>query len=424
MEERPASDPSETARADVAISDKARPRSRARTTLVGCGVIFVALLVVWATSDSYQSAKPETLGIEPKQIESPKSSPALAESRDPPPARRVAAGNAAPSRTQSAEKLDDAIEVCGHGTIPQHAVDRLIADDRKARSILAIVANSLSQSANPSDRVVGLMTKIEQSLYANCAAGGECPNFAILDRASWRQLLEMANATTDPSIYAPIVTACRRAQMPDCGAINANRLSQMDPQNAFAWLAVAHEATQQGDVARRDMALERAAAATLYRPYIPDFGNLLESVVLAGDTGIVDVQITSFIITMQAVSQSGTSSASALPFCRAKEIDATGRRSLCLKLADLQEKSAESLIDLALANAVGKAAGWPAEKSNALQKEYDDLVKVMMELGQVEAKSTLSCQTLEQLLPFVRNTLAGELAALRRFANSRAKGIP
>jgi len=113
MEERPASDPSETARADVAISDKARPRSRARTTLVGCGVIFVALLVVWATSDSYQSAKPETLGIEPKQIESPKSSPALAESRDPPPARRVAAGNAAPSRTQSAEKLDDAMKFVG-----------------------------------------------------------------------------------------------------------------------------------------------------------------------------------------------------------------------------------------------------------------------------------------------------------------------
>jgi hypothetical protein len=185
--------------------------------------------------------------------------PALAVAATPVPA----APPAAPRRPVAAEP-DDGTEVCGWGRVQLPADDpfplqRLPASTRRAA--LDQAQARMAADADVRVRAAGLL------LGARSATTGA--------RERIDQLARLAAASPDATAYALALQACRSLADPAAGAcalLGPAQAAQLEPANAWPWLALAAEAAARQDSEAEHDAMRRAAQgthATAHAPLLP-----------------------------------------------------------------------------------------------------------------------------------------------------------
>jgi hypothetical protein len=198
---------------------------------------------------------------------------------------------------------DDMFEVCGigkwrikDGGIPPPP--RMTS----ANAVLHAVLNELLQSKSEIDRALGLYLKAslagkatrEEMLLSKpgCFAQKDvaCSNEvhaaeSASIRESSRPLIELANETKDPAVYAAAMHRCSgmMAKSP-CDALKPERLLALDPQNGFANLVAANELASNlarsddrvGDLKRAETLYSNALTLPKFDLRLPQFVRILE----------------------------------------------------------------------------------------------------------------------------------------------------
>ncbi|MBL0122096.1 MAG: hypothetical protein IPP88_04990 [Betaproteobacteria bacterium] len=179
-----------------------------------------------------------------------------------------------------------------------------------ANAALSAASAKLMQSNSLRDQALGLYVQARQAEWAaidegikakRCNGDMRCESDAWewkpqLRAAVAEALAKMALNERDPAIYATAIYACGNTPIDACSAISYIGWARIDPDNAAAWLMVANEAVRQKDLATRDEAMRRAAAASGYDFRLPSLATLFEAEVVKNQPPLVrvtDRQITS-----------------------------------------------------------------------------------------------------------------------------------
>jgi hypothetical protein len=199
---------------------------------------------------------------------------------------------------------DDMFEVCGIGK--WRIRDGAIPPPPRMTSSAAVlhaVLNELLQSESEIDRALGLYLKAslagkattEEMLLSKpgCFAQKDvaCSNEvhaaeSASIRESSRPLIELANETKDPAVYAAAMHRCSGMMAkPPCDALKPERLLALDPQNGFANLVAANELASNlargedraGDLKRAGTLYSNALALSKFDLRLPQFARILEA---------------------------------------------------------------------------------------------------------------------------------------------------
>jgi hypothetical protein len=210
-----------------------------------------------------------------------------------------------PVSTPLKSSLDEGVfEVCGIGK--WRIKDGGIPPPPRMSSSTAVlhaVLNDLLQSKSEVDRALGLYLKaslagkatMEEMLLskpgcftqkdATCGNEVHAAESASI-RASSRPLIELANETKDPAVYAAAMHRCNGMMgKSPCDALKPERFLALDPQNGFANLVAANELASNsarsrdgvGDLKRAGTLYNNALALSTFDLQLPQFGRILEA---------------------------------------------------------------------------------------------------------------------------------------------------
>jgi hypothetical protein len=328
------------------------------------------------------------------------------------------------------------VELCGYGSFavqpggelyPPHVQQR--AEQTLQRALTQAIA---SPSTSPVVRAA--------ALYASPAFGLDRPrppdeacernptclraaeSAALAAYASGvRRLVQAATASRDGTAYGLALAACQRsvgdAASPDCAALSAGQWAQLDPDNLIAGIAAAREAEQRGDPAGFEAALARAARATQSRwpmdallalATLPEVRNSEPAVRLAAAGAVMQLQASSPIPLLLSPD-----------LCNEVTLRDNARRTACASIAENQSRSASTLLELTMLEALGRRLSWPDARLTALRDERDAL----RQIGAALPADLWTCNA-DQRLTKLHSTWAqrGELAALRELQAASGLG--
>jgi hypothetical protein len=170
-------------------------------------------------------------------------------------------------------------------------------------AVLHAVLNELLQSKSEVDRALGLYLKAslagkattEEMLLSKpgCFAQKDttCRNEvhaaeSAAIRASSRPLIELANETKDPAVYAAAMHRCNGMMgKSPCDALKPERFLALDPQNGFANLVAANELASNSarsrdgvaDLKRAGTLYSNALASSKFDLQLPQFARILDA---------------------------------------------------------------------------------------------------------------------------------------------------
>lgn len=187
-----------------------------------------------------------------------------------------------------------------------------------------------------------------------------------------QQLVEMAQSTTDPSVYAQAVRFCHsffyQPSPPMCGAINLTQWSRLDPANMDPWLWALERAQQQKDEAGAAEALYQASKASYEKIQV---GFVAQQVLNATDE-TNEVEQTAVLMQVSGLmySMGFTPIRAVMTRCSANEVKNANRRQVCEDVANRLVTQSDTLLDHAMGIVIGARLGWAPERIAALRNEY------------------------------------------------------
>lgn len=404
---------------------------RAGAVLGGVLVVLAVGVLAWRAWDAPTGA--ERIAVVPLHAASPRA--VRAPWPHAVPAEPVAAPASAPVIVPPGH-----LDVCGIGVVKEsewRAPARVEVERRSVEGLRERVAAELAARGDESSRAVALAVLAlgwnEPAPDMSCRTP-DCPeareNAAAME-ASWMrrnaatqgsrdQLARLAAGTRDPEVYAWAYGLCSMHGRDDadshCRMLSAEQWARLDPDNGVPWLAVADAAKQRRDTAAVTEALHRVSVATSMQT---DFLRLSTRVVEQLSDKHPPQE--SFGLVAQVV---GMQFAMVLPYavasseCSVSAVRDANRLQQCAALAENLWSRGTSAMDRAMALAIGKRVGWPAERWQTGREELDALMRSGMLLG---GEQPLSCDAItRQTQYFQRLSQGGEIDALRE--HMRASG--
>ena len=321
--------------------------------------------------------------------------------------------------------LEAAIFVAGNGEM----------DMRAANAALAGTAGKLIGSDKPREQALGLYVRTVQADWVEreeavnqqrCKGDIQCTISAFVVNPQARQaaaapLAKLALTASDPGIYAAAIYACAGARTGACGAINFAGWARLEPDNAAAWLMVAHEAAARKDFTARDDAYQHVALAKNYDPRMPSLAPVFDDETMQAQPLLVQNAIGVAFISANAVATI-TSTTGLNGYCLRGVVMDDARRRSCDTLVSKMLAADGSQIDLMMARAIGKKIGWDAARLQALKDERDVVQGLAMQL--MLGGNAFSCASLAKSNQWLRAALGeGELAIGRDYVAKSGKTL-
>lgn len=330
-----------------------------------------------------------------------------------------AAPPAAPRRPVAAEP-DDGTEVCGWGRVQLPADDPFPLQRLPAASRRAALDQAQARMAADADvrvRAAGLL------LGARSATTGA--------RERTDQLARVAAASPDATAYALALQACRALADPAagaCGLLGPAQAAQLEPGNAWPWLALAAEAAARQDSEGEHDAMRRAAQASHATAHTPLLPLLVAQALPPPDSPLQRTLALGVALGLQAVSRvlpppGGVAQARA--YCLAGPASAVdprpgtatvmpdeeARATPCRGLAQLLLQRGRSVAELGAGLDIARRWSPTLAGLAAWQQEHDALIDTAPPLPD---GIDLGCAAQQRQLDWLHRVAAlGERAALR-----------
>ena len=303
-----------------------------------------------------------------------------------------------PPTPKPAPPAAEVVEICGAGKVP------VAADDPDGLQYVA------ARAAPDGDRWI-MALSAGSDLRAHAVA------LLLTNTDQSEALAGLASQNADPALYAIALNACDRsnaAPSAACAQISPQAWTQLDPDNAAAWLRAARGFKVAGDAAGERAALARAASAHRFEDYnlsllaysqasIPKDVGAAEWNYLAGT--VVGIEAATGI----------PSHLEASKYCSRDAVADASVAGQCRAIADLLDARGSSLIDLVFAKSIGARAGWSKERVDRAAN-YLDALEAAEELAEPGiGASRWSCGGVLASNAYLRDmsNRGGEVPALR-----------
>ena len=332
------------------------------------------------------------------------------------------------------------IDVCGHGvqrfegslddgeaffefankfttdpypTLNKAAAQLVASADDSERAVglymLAFSAGSEQQSAltkeNPDCHSTNACSEKYDEIARNAAAG------------HLAALAKIASTTNNPDTYATAYYGCRGRKDAACAAVTAARWSQLDPENAVAWIEVAAEASKQKNELASHAAMVKASQRKQYNKRVPALDMLLGTVDLSA---LSLLEQSTFLTQLQALNFVFPSYINASQYCNPALTSAPERIAACANIATLVANQDQSLLGQLIALSIGEKAGWDA--ANVKAKKDEMRAYLYLPASDINPNDTLSCENAQRRISNAIDTFKlGELEAAKK--RMRANGL-
>lgn len=347
----------------------------------------------------------------PNEAADDKSEEVLAAERPRPAAR---ADTPAPLRSRAVCGLEP---VAGRAST-EAEIQAFIDEQRRLGH--ARVASALEQRGDAASQSLRALLDVLRGLQAeplDCEPGAHCSarlQAAVL--ASYQRapqpvdaLLQLAQGSTEPLIMQTALLVCdaQRAVPKGCAGLSPRRLTQLDPDNAAAWLELAAR-----EPAAADEALYRASLATRWDNYA---GRVIVQADEAMPGDLTPLQrylvVSEAMSTLHAFGYSGAFVASRL--CGEAPVRDANRAQVCERLARTLVERGRDMIDVSLG--LGIAARLPALNDALISARERHRARTEVLAAQAPMEAAASCEVLRQQLQTVREMQrGGEVAYAQR----------
>jgi len=397
-----------------------------RSSWVIAGALWAVSLWMWFDIRDAAAppppVSPPQAAVEPARTESAddKPEPVLAAER-PRPAARV--DPPAPTRSKAVCGLDPAA-----GRVSTDAEIQAFVDEQR-RLGHARVAAALEQRGDAAAQALRALLDVLRGLQAeplDCEPGANCSarlQAAVL--ASYQRapqpvdaLLQLAQSSNEPLIVQTALMVCdaQRAVPKGCAGLSPRRLTQLDPDNAAAWLELAAR-----ESAAADEALYRASLATRWDSYV---GRAIVQAdeALPGDLSPLQryLVVTEAMSTLHAFGYNGGFVAARL--CGESPVRDTNRAQVCERLARTLIERGRDMMDVSLG--LGIAARLPALNESMLAVRERHRARTEVLAMQAPMVATASCEVLRQQLQTVRDMQrSGEVAYAQRAVERSGQSV-
>lgn len=296
-----------------------------------------------------------------------------------------------------------------------------------ASAALSEASAKLIQSNSLRDQALGLYVQARQAEWAAIDEGikaKRCNGDMRCESDAWKwkpqlraavaePLVKMALNERDPAIYATAIYACDKTPIDACAAISYIGWARIDSDNAAAWMMVANEAVRQKDLATRDEAMRRAAAASGYDFRFPSLATFFDAEVVKNQPPLVRSLIAGSLLGMA----SWPSYAALNAYCVRNPSADPASETVCDTLAKKLLEKDEFISGRAMAINVGEKIGWDAVR---LQRLRDESAVELAMLDDGVTGKTYSCEYVAKYTLWTQKLLAkGDRAiALERVAKS------
>jgi hypothetical protein len=229
-------------------------------------------------------------------------------------------------------------------------------------------------------------------------------------------LVQLALGTDDPAVYAVAVYACHTYGTPvtagACPQLSLRAWAHMDVNNAVPWLLLAQQARVRGDDAAAADAFAQAAKAQKVDSYNFSLFAFADPEQPSGTTPLERWTFALQVSGIEAALQPTYASA-ASKYCSEEAVQDGTIRQQCGAVAQLFVEKSTTLLDFAMGTSLGKKAGWPTARTDALNEEKFGMMEALTETGPAEG-DTWSCDAVARGNAFWHQRLKlGELAAAR-----------
>jgi hypothetical protein len=341
------------------------------------------------------------------------------------------------SLVANAEGKDNLPEVCGLGKEDVQAMmsSKSMALTGEASRTVAAQAARLIQSERVRDKALGLFMYVHQAQWAaldaehlnqpGCDAKPECNDkpFETSRRAranAAEPLVKLALSSGDIDAYAIALYACQGMKTGLCGSVTYERWSQMEPNNAVAWLSLASRAELRGDAQAQILALQRAVTAADFNTRTPTFDAVSISSLLPAGDPLEAWAVGNMLLLMSMFN--GDQYSGVGRYCSRIGKDPDINRSICDSLATKLEQNDQSLTGGAIAATIGEKLGWPSERVQLLKDERTVARGYDWEINM--GKDNLTCASLEQRRKWMaKSLLKGERAMARDVVSKSGKSL-
>lgn len=360
------------------------------------------------------------------------------------------------------------LDVCGVGLVKKSEWDAPARTEAMAAAFDRTrdrVAASLIARGDDTSRALGLALEIRggqivRDEVVKCD-GADCPDppdriespQAAMARmkanvAARDQLARLAVNTRNAEVYGLAYSTCRFLNDADAGTacrmLSADQWARLDPDNGHLWMEVAVAARERGDRAAVLEAIHRAGQAKRFDSRFGHFAaGLLER--LPPDVSDLEAyELAGMMLSAESVSMGGYQVLSAE--CSAAAVRDANRLQQCSAVAESLWRHGTDVVQLSLAQALGKRVGWSNERLDAMRDERDAMSKAgamfhekngadlscaslrhqreymasLGRLGEVGTARALVAATGRPMSELAREARLDHEAATRRLAEARA----
>lgn len=257
----------------------------------------------------------------------------------------------------------------------------------------------------------------QRTPVVECQPGADCDarRKGLIDSAYVQapmasdRLLDLARGGNDPWVVQLGLLSCDlQFNAPKgCSALSPRRLTQLDPDNAAAWLELATR-----EPAGQDEALFRASQASSYDSR---WGQLAARIDDALPTDLPPLQrlmlVEHAIGLMSAYGLSGSTTVNR--YCSDTAVRDANRAQVCERIARTMVQRSPATLDVLVGHAIGARLGWPAEQRQSVRDALRAADVLSTKLSQGEAR--YACASIDARLKQLHEAQrSGELVAAQR----------
>jgi hypothetical protein len=428
-------------------------RRKWRLAAIACVLLLMVLAALFATRQIVRDKPPADAATSSAQLTRPDARAVRAAPFDAPPeTQNVAPRPRTPRDELYAEIIrgagltpDCKLDLCGFGRIRVGDIadpQLLSGSFRQRRDAFVALIGALRKSAHEIDQALAahLASMLDGETVAEkfsldrpeCAGQytGPCSTYELsrsARAAALQPLIDIAVKTSDPNVYALAHGECRLApkSTPGCAAITARRWAELDPDNAAPRLILAAEKSRKqdgawgaADTTATDQLYAEAAARRRYSMRVPPYQRVMALPEFTALPLIVQQSIVVPILGERAAYDIGTTQPIA-QYCLRKAPEMYPQRvPVCAQFAELLDQQATDLYSLGLTALIGEGAGWPPEKRQARQDEYQQIANLMME--NAFSEDMFSCNAIQRNIARTQQVIEiGELPTYRAIRESK-----
>jgi hypothetical protein len=199
-------------------------------------------------------------------------------------------------------------------------------------------------------------------------------------QAAHDELVQLAAGAGDPAIYALALQRCNRmntfadSSSGACPQISWRGWARLDPDNAVPWLMVAGVAHAAHDSAAENDAFNQASKSLKVDAYDDSLFAFSQSTLPDDVTPLQRSYIGTEMIGIEAAAF-GPQYSIALHHCSVAAMQDISVKQQCVALAELLINKGTNLIAFGIGEAIGRQAGWPTVRVNALEQEKNALMQ-------------------------------------------------